>query len=251
VRLACQIRPNADITVTRILRASTAGPQDADLQETDAAGVEKTLAVLFLDMRNFTQMSQTRLPYDTVYILNEFFGAVGDAIVSHGGWIDKFLGDGLLAIFGRDQGIEVGCRQALRAARAIDLALDHVNAKLQAEIGQPLRVGMGLHAGPILLGRIGFGEDFDLTVIGTAVNVASRLESLAKETGCQIMMSRAVADNAGWSDPDGIVTSVEVRGVTGQIVVVGIKRGRDLPNSILSSTVGEEPAANRNSIRAQ
>ena len=118
------------------------------MQEADSAGVEKPLAVMFLDLRDFTQLSQSRLPYDVVFILNEFFAAAGSAIHTHGGWIDKFLGDGLLAIFGQRHGVEVGCRQALRAARAIDLALDHVNAKLGAEIGRPLRVGMGIHAGP-------------------------------------------------------------------------------------------------------
>ena len=91
-----------------------------------------------------------------VFILNEFFAATGSAIHTQGGWIDKYLGDGLLAVFGQTHGVEVGCRQALRAARAIDLALDHVNAKLGAEIGRPLEVGMGIHAGPLLLGRIGY-----------------------------------------------------------------------------------------------
>ena len=136
------------------------------MQELDSAGVEKALAVMFLDLRDFTQLSQSRLPYDVVFILNEFFAATGSAIHTHGGWIDKFLGDGLLAVFGQRHGVEAGCRQALRAARAIDLALDHVNAKLGVEIGKPLRVGMGIHAGPMLLGRIGYGEAVDLTVVG-------------------------------------------------------------------------------------
>ena len=118
------------MTVTRLLRPASTGPQAAAVQEADATGVEKLLAVMFLDLRYFTQLSQSRLPYDVVFILNEFFAATGSAIHAHGGWIDKFLGDGLLAMFGQSHGVEVGCRQALRAARAIDLALDHVNAKL-------------------------------------------------------------------------------------------------------------------------
>ena len=152
---------------------------------------------MFLDMREFTQLSRSRLPYDVVFILNEFFAAAGSTIHTHGGWIDKFLGDGLLAIFGQQHGVETGSRQALRAARAIDLALDHVNAKLAMDIGRPLRVGIGIHAGPLLLGRIGYGEAVDLTVIGNAVNVASRLEGVAKEKGFQIVMSAEVAEHAG------------------------------------------------------
>jgi hypothetical protein len=153
VRLACQVRPDHSITVTRLLRPASTGPQAVDVMEADAAGAERPLAVMFLDLREFTQLSQSRLPYDVVFILNEFFAATGSAIHTYGGWIDKFLGDGLLAIFGQHHGVEAGCRQALRATRAIDLALDHVNAKLAAEIGRPLRVGMGIHAGPLLLGR--------------------------------------------------------------------------------------------------
>jgi adenylate cyclase len=234
VRLACQIRPTKSITVTRLLRPETAGPKDADLLETDSAGVEKPLVAMFLDLRDFTQMSQGRLPYDVVYILNEFFAATGGAITEEGGWIDKFLGDGLLAIFGQHEGVEAGCRQALRAARAIDLALDHVNAKLEAEIGRPLRVGIGLHAGPLLIGRIGYGESIDLTVVGNTVNVASRLESLTKEKGFQIVLSRTVADYAGWSTGDIPRAMVSVRGVAQPVEVLGVVRGRDLPVAILT-----------------
>ena len=83
---------------------------------------------MFVDLRDFTRLSEKRLPFDIVYVLNEFFGVVGAAITAHGGWIDKFLGDGLLAVFGQHDGVEAGCRQALRTARDIDLALDRINA---------------------------------------------------------------------------------------------------------------------------
>jgi adenylate cyclase len=239
VRLACQIRPQGPLTVTRLLRPASTGPQAADLQESDSAGVEKALAVLFLDLRDFTQWSHNRLPYDVVFILNEFFAAAGSAINTHGGWIDKFLGDGLLAIFGQRHGVEAGCRQALRAARAIDLALDHVNAKLEAEVGRALRVGMGIHSGPLLIGRIGYGEAVDLTVVGSAVNVASRLEALAKEQGHQIVLSREVADKAGWADAGDKTMTVNVRGVAEPIEVIGVARGRDLPASILAAAESE------------
>ncbi len=180
-----------------------------------------------------------------VFLLNEFFAATGVATTNHGGWIDKFLGDGLLAIFGQDDGVEAGCRQALRAARAIDLALDFVNAKLQAEIGRPLRVGMGIDAGPLLLGRIGYGESVDLTVIGSAVNVASRLESLSKEKGYQIVLSKRVARYAGWEGEDQFKATVDVRGVAEPVEVIGVGRGRDLPAAILAAGLGEEDKVGR------
>ena len=130
----------------------------------------------------------------------------------------SFLGDGLLAVFGQRHGVEAGCRQALRAARAIDLALDSVNAKLGVEISKPLRVGMGIHAGPMLLGRIGYGEAVDLT----------RLETIAKQKGFQIVMSADVAGHAGCLDDAGPVLILNVRGMEAPMEVVGIMRGRHL-----------------------
>lgn len=239
VRLACQVRPASALTVTRLLRPASTGPQAASLQEQDAAGVEKAMAVMFLDLRDFTQLSQSRLPYDVVFILNEFFAAAGSAIHTHGGWIDKFLGDGLLAIFGQRHGVRAGCRQALRAARAIDLALDDVNAKLGAEVGRPLRVGMGIHAGPMLLGRIGYGDTVEMTVVGNAVNVASRLEAVAKQKGFQIILSSEVARYADCLEEAGPVLIVDVRGVKEPMEVVGVLHGRDLPSSILAAAETE------------
>jgi len=139
----------------------------------------------------------------------------------------------------------VGCRQALRTVRAIDLALDHINAKLEVELGRPLEVGIGLDAGPLLLGRIGYGESVDFTVIGNAVNVASRLESISKEKGFQIMLSREVARHAGWEPSAEFTMEVPVRGVSEPVEVIGVARGRDLPASILvySDDEKERPMA--------
>jgi adenylate cyclase len=243
VRLACQIRPTKALTVTRILRPSTTGPEAADQQEFNAGGVEKPLVVLFLDMRDFTRLAQSKLPYDVVYFLNVFFAAAGNAITLHDGWIDKFLGDGLLAVFGERHGLVVGCRQALRAARAIDLALDHINAKMEPELGKPLKVGIGIDAGTLLLGRIGYGPNVDLTVIGSAVNVASRLETIAKEKGVQIVISREVARQAGWVPSVDLISTVNLRGVSEPLEVVAIGRGRDLPASILASVDDEDAGA--------
>jgi adenylate cyclase len=235
IRLACQIRPVADIAVTRLLRAQTITPADADAADFGGGGVEKSLAVMVLDLRDFTRLAQSKLPHDVVFLLNELFAAAGSAIAQYEGWIDKFMGDGLLAVFGDQSGIENGCRQALRAARAIDLALDHINEKLETELGRPLRIGIGIEAGPLLMGRIGFGTNVDVTVIGNPVNVASRLEGLAKERGVQIVVSRAAAVMAGWDPPPEIVSKAEVSGLKEPIEIVSVLRGRDLPTSILSA----------------
>jgi adenylate cyclase len=247
VRLACQIRPEHYLIVTRLLKSETTGPEDMAIEEADSAGVEKTLAVMFVDLRDFTRLSEKRLPFDVVYVLNEFFGVVGAAITEHGGWIDKFLGDGLLAVFGQRDGVEAGCRQALRTARDIDLALDHINAKLEAELGRPLAVGIGIDAGPLLVGRIGYGESVDFTVIGNPVNVASRLESLTKERDVQLIMSRAVVRMTGWIPPAALTDQVSVRGVAEPVGIIMVKRGRELPADVLAVRAEdkekEKPAA--------
>jgi adenylate cyclase len=235
VRLACQLRPRGELTVTRLLRPGTTGPSAAGLPESESDGVERILALMFLDVRNFTRMMENKLPYDVVFILNEFFAATGMAISEHGGSIDKFLGDGLLAVFGRNNGPEDGCRQALQAARAIDLALDHVNARLESELASPIEIGVGIHVGPLLLGRIGWGEAVDVTVIGHTVNAASRLEALTKEKNCQLVISRDVAQYAGLPFQES-GEEIKVRGVAEPIEIVTIRRGRDLPPEILASS---------------
>lgn len=240
VRLACQIRPAADLVVTRLLPPGSASPLMVDVEEADSAGVEKPLVAMFVDLRGFTRLAHDRLPFDTVFILNEFFGAIGAAIVDNGGRIDKFIGDGLLAVFGQHSGVEAGCRQALRTVRAIDLVLDDLNGKLESEIGAALQVGIGLDAGPLLIGRIGFGEAVDFTVIGAAVNVASRLEGLAKERSLQVMMSAAVAQYAGWAPQSDFVSEISVRGVEGPVRVLGFSRGRDFPASVLALAENEK-----------
>ncbi len=233
VRLACQVRPRTNITVARLLRGATVTTAALDTAEAEQGGVERILVLMFLDVRNFTRHMEQKLPYDVVYILNEFFAATGRAITTHGGVIDKFLGDGLLAVFGRTNGPEAGCREALQAARAIDLALDHFNARMADELFEPMRVGIGIHAGPLLLGRIGWGDAIDMTVIGHTVNAASRLEALTKQKGCQLIISRDVADFAGWTDAARSGESIEVRGVAKPIEIIAVARGRDLPPQIL------------------
>jgi adenylate cyclase len=242
VRLACQLRPSTPVTVARLLRPATTGPNAVDSLESQSEGSERIMTVLFLDMRSFTRLTENKLPYDIVFILNEFFATTAQAIRLNGGWVDKFLGDGLLAVFGQRVGPELGCRQALRAARGIDLAIDHLNAKLEPELGEPVQIGIGIHAGPLVVGRIGHGESIDMTVIGRTVNAASRLEAMTKKHGCQIVMSRDVARYAGWDPPADAGGPITVRGISEPIDPVCVARGRDLPSSILAA-LPEELAA--------
>lgn len=226
-RLACQIRITKPASVLRII---TPGRSSANsgARSTVRQGEERTLAVLFFDLRGFTRMSHGRLPYDVVYMLNHLFAAVGEAIEAEGGWIDKYMGDGLMALFGRDTGPQIGCQQALRACRRIDLAVERVSAELHSEFREPLRIGIGLHVGPLVLGEIGYHESARVTVIGDAVNTASRLEALTKEPACQLIFSAAIAETSGLDVGGLTVHSTPVRGVRDPIGIYRIARARDL-----------------------
>jgi adenylate cyclase len=239
VRLACQIRPAKPLVVTRLLRPVGTGPEAAGIPESDSSGTEKPLAVLCVNMREFNELTRTRLPYDVVFLLNQFFTAVGTAIRTQGGTIDKYIGDGVIAVFGQRHGVEGGCRQALRSIRAIDLALDHLNSVIGPELGRPVRIAAGLHAGHLILGRIGHGTTVDVTVVGPAVKIALQLESLAKERDVQLVLSHDVAQLAGWEPDEQLISSVVVDGLADPLEVVDVPRGRDLAVTILAPVQGE------------
>jgi adenylate cyclase len=196
VRLACQLRPTRDLSIVPLLPA-TAQASDGYAQPSYLAGQERTIAVLFADIRTFTGIAEQKLPYDLVFLLNSYFEAVGDAIVSAGGMVDKFIGDGVMALFGVESGPEQGCRQALAAAKAMVERVDEMSRALSEELAQPLKIGIGIHCGAAVLGRMGYGAAVHVTAIGDTVNVASRLQDATKEFSCHLVISDEVAKQSG------------------------------------------------------
>ncbi len=232
VRLACQVHPEQSMEIALLLRPAGARKISGQFLEGESQGIERNMAVMFFDVRGFTSLSADKLPYDVVFLLNQLFESVGAAILAHGGWIDKYLGDGLMAVFGRDCDAETACVQALEAASAIDLALDEVNEAWRAETGQDIRIGIGIHVGPLVMGRIGEKHSAAMTVIGRTVNAAARLEALAKEKECQLVISAEVARTAGLDiDLDGFKReSTPIRGLAEPLDVLSLKHARDLPH---------------------
>ncbi|WP_279358136.1 adenylate/guanylate cyclase domain-containing protein [Methylobacterium indicum] len=234
VRLACQAKPSGEVAVMRILdpRRESA---DQHLTNTDVAGIEREVAILFIDIRGFTTLSERKLPFDVVFILNRFFEAVGREIEAAGGWIGGYAGDGLLALFTHPDGIGPACRSAFTAAGEVDRAVTDLNRQLAAELPSALRMAMGLHAGPLVLGRLGYGASRGRSVIGPAVNLASRLESLAKAADVQIVASAEAAERAG-IDLQGLrVETVAVRGVAAPLPVLYAARAGDLAGRLGAS----------------
>ena len=211
IRLACQVRPTHDVAVVPLLPAS-AGPADGRVRIDPSQGIEREIAVLFADLRAFTRMAEGRLPYDVVFVLNQYFKAMGVAIEQQGGRVDKFIGDGIMALFGLERGPEDACLQALAAARAMAGALAQLNRRLADDLREPLRIGIGLHVGPVILGHMGYGRATTLTAIGDTVNVASRLETLTKELDVELVVSSRLAEAAGIDLGSFEERRIEIRG---------------------------------------
>lgn len=223
IRLACQAQCiGKEVNVTLLLPAGVSSPA-ARRETKDTVGRDVQLAVMFADLRNFTQFSENRFPYDVVFILNDYFRHVGEAIESHGGRIDKFLGDGILAYFGLDEDPRVGCRNAVDAARQIAVELAKVNQRLKSALPKALEVGIGLHFGDVILGQIGNERSGSVTIIGDTVNTASRLQSATKQTGSQMILSTNVAANAGVDLSFLKVYRIRVRGRDEPLRVYAVK----------------------------
>jgi adenylate cyclase len=228
VRLACQTRPSGEIEVQPLLPpAATA--RDALPAARHLLGEEREVAVLFADLRDFTALAENKLPYDVVFVLNRYFAAMGMAVEEAGGRVDKFIGDGVMALFGIERGIEAGCRDALGAARRMAERLMELNSALSHDLDRPLRIGIGIHSGPVILGEMGYGPATSETAIGDPVNTASRLEALTKELGAQLVVSEAVAERAGLDLSAFPGREIELRGRAGRLSVRVVARAQALP----------------------
>jgi len=192
-RLACQTRVTGDVTVERLIRSGA----DVSRVQSEGASIappeEKTLAVLFCDIREFTPFADSNLAFDVVHILNRFFSAVGDAIFLNNGIIYQYVGDQVIGLFGvgGDPG-EKSCLDVLRAGLGMLDALGDLNRELSAEFGIKLDIGIGAHYGPLIVGMMGHPDHRQFAVIGDTMNVASRIESTNKTLGTRFLVSEVL-----------------------------------------------------------
>jgi adenylate cyclase len=149
----------------------------------------RDVCVMFVDVRNFTAFSENRSPEEVVGYLNALFERVIESIDGHRGIVNKFLGDGCMAIFGAPLAEKNACRDAIDAALEI---IDNVDAEVAAGRLPPTRLGIGVHVGPVVIGNVGSPRRKEYTVIGDVVNVASRLEGLNKELGSRVLVTEEV-----------------------------------------------------------
>jgi adenylate cyclase len=179
-------------------------------------GEEREICVMFLDMREFTAEARKRPPGEVVDFLNAAFAFMIDAVDKHGGVVNKFLGDGFMAIFGAPLHDPTAARNAVSAARDIIAEIDR---RRLADAPWPLRIGIGLHAGPAITGNVGSPRRKEFTAIGDTVNLASRLERLSKEHNARLIVSDAVAAVLDNSLSRESLGEVNVRGYTDPVRV--------------------------------
>jgi adenylate cyclase len=228
VRLACQARPTGPVTIQPLLPPQVTA-QKALFGGDVSQGKEQEVAVLFADLRGFTSMAERRLPYDVVFLLNQYFRAMGEAVLAAGGHVDKFIGDGVMAVFGLKGRPELAPAQALDAARRMAIAIDVFNAQHHAEVKTPFRIGIGIHFGPAIVGEMGFPPALSLTAIGDTVNIASRLETATKEENCQLLVSDQVARAAELPADVGRRCEITLRGRQQALAAVAIDDARLVP----------------------
>jgi adenylate cyclase len=234
IRLACQLRPTADLSFFQLFMPQ-AMSANAHASQPHRIGQERYLVSMFVDMRGSTRLAEHRLPFDTVFIVNRFLGAVSQAVIACGGQPNQFVGDGQLALFGLQTNPQTACRQALRAAALIAANVDELNQFLAHDLHEPIRFGIGIHGGEVIIGDIGYRDHMVFTALGDAVNVAARLQDMTKTLACEAIFSEEVRITAGLA-VDGLPQQeVAIRGRNEPMIVRSISDARTL--SVLVDSV--------------
>ncbi|MEI6429516.1 MAG: adenylate/guanylate cyclase domain-containing protein [Pseudanabaena sp. ELA607] len=193
IRLACQTKVSGDVTLRRLVFDRGDIESVESQVQLGSIGEEKPLAVLFADIRNFTKMAEKMLPYDVIYLLNSYFKHMEQVIHEHGGVINNYMGDGLMALFNLEhpaKTAEMSTRAALMMLKTVELLNQHLDILTE----HPLKIGIGIHYGTVVLGKISSNHGAISTAIGDTVNLASRIEAVNKSLGTSLLISAAIQE---------------------------------------------------------
>jgi adenylate cyclase len=227
IRLACQLRPETDLSFFQLFMPQTMSAK-AQASQPQRIGQERYLVSLFVDMRGSTRLAEKQLPFDTVFIVNRFLGAVSQAVMACGGQPNQFVGDGELALFGLNSNPQTACRQALRAVAMISANVDELNQFLSHDLREPIRFGIGIHGGEVIIGDIGYRDHMVFTALGDAVNVAARLQDMTKSLACEAIVSEEVCVTAGLAADALPQQQVSIRGRSEPMIVRTIASAKTL-----------------------
>lgn len=215
-RLACQTKVAGDVTVRRLV-IDPADVAITDLRDhTRPIGVEREVAVLFSDIRSFTPLAESLLPYDVIHLLNRHYYEMGRIVDAHGGHITAYMGDGLMALFGLDERSreQDAARHAALAGVEMLARQDERAPDLEAIYGSSYEIGVGVHTGQAVVGMLG-GEVSVMTAIGDVVNLASRIESATKKVGARMLISEPTYQRAAEVVRIGRKVSMQLKGKSG------------------------------------
>jgi len=178
---------------------------------------------MFVDMRSWTARASASSPVEIVEIMNDFFRVSVCAVEEeHCGMVNKYLGDGFMAIFGAGDSSSNHARDAVSAGRKILRAVNELNDDLAAKGRTPIQIGIGIHSGPAIVGSIGSPQRLEFTAIGNTVNVASRIQGLTKAVGRPLLVTAAVRDRLADSFLFEHLPPQEVRGIEGQVRIFAV-----------------------------
>ena len=205
--------------------------EGAEKEAKVGVGEKRDVAILFSDIRSFTNISEKNKPETIVAFLNRYFTIMCTIIKKHGGTIDKFIGDAIMALFGAPVSYEDNARRAVAAAYEMREALSSVPLDdLVLPDGMNFNIGIGIHYGDVIVGSIGSDDKTDYSVIGDSVNLASRLEGLTKTYGTMVLVSEAVKDDIK-DNTDGFVfrylDDVKVKGKANAVGIYAVDKGED------------------------
>src|SRR6516165_7577165 len=234
IRLACQLRPTADLSFFQLFLPNTSTANEHASNPT-RIGQERYLVSLFVDMRGSARLAEKMLPFDTVFVVNRFLSAVAQAVTESGGRPNQFVGDGMLALFGLASSAQAACRQALKAAALIAKNVDDVNQFLSHDLREPIRFGIGIHGGEVIVGDIGYRDHMVFTALGDAVNVAARLQDMTKTLACEAIVSDEVRITAGLGADHLPKQEVTIRGRAEPMLVSVVADARALSALVMSS----------------
>ena len=212
MRLACQIRPQNDLAVAPLL------PPNATARDGrrpgGLSGSERQVVCIFIDLRDSTKLGESKMPYDVLFILNQFFAEMTEALRATGGYYAQFTGDGLMALYGHESDdIERTILQAFEGAAEMLRRIDGLNQHLESELPHPLRIGIGIHMGKAIVGEMGPPGRENISAIGDTINTTARLEAQTKGHGVPLVISKALFDFGPIPLPENaIMHEVALRG---------------------------------------
>ena len=226
VRLACQTRPRSSVAVAPLLPP---GADPAAARRPGAPqGRERPVVAMFVDLRESTKLCESRLPYDAVFVMNQFFAEMHEALRETRGYYAQFRGDGLMALYGLESDLPQACRDALRGAAEMQRRIERLSASLADELAAPMRIGIGMHAGVAIVGTMGPPAEPIHSAIGDNINIAARFEGMTKIYRCVLVVSAEKLRQAGIGAKDSPLHHVRVRGRNERVDVYAVADPRTL-----------------------